>query len=181
MVCGFLLPSRGLRYRQETIISIKEMTMKRILLLTVFFLLTVASYAQQSGKADFFSTQEIQKQLLGLTAKAESAGSSGTTLGDYGSHKIQLSLRTKSGGAEIHAHYDDVFLVKQGHATLITGGTIPDPQTGPDGETKGLEITGGKTQEISAGDIVNIPAGTPHQLKIPEGVLFSSIVIKVKE
>jgi mannose-6-phosphate isomerase-like protein (cupin superfamily) len=154
--------------------------MKRLLLLTTLPLLAIITYAQQN-KTDYFSAQDIQKQLSGLTAKAESAGSSGATLGDYGSHKIQLSLRTKSGGAEIHAHYDDIFIVKQGHATLTTGGTITDPKTSPDGETKGSGITGGQTQEISAGDVVNIPAGTPHQLKIPEGILFSSIVVKVKE
>jgi mannose-6-phosphate isomerase-like protein (cupin superfamily) len=155
--------------------------MKHLLLSITLPLFAIASYAQQQSKADYFSGQDIQKQLSNLTSKAESAGSSGATLGDYGSHKIQLSLRTKNGGAEIHAHYDDVFIVKQGHATLTTGGTIVDAKTGPDGETKGTGITGGQTQEISAGDVVNIPAGTPHQLKIPEGVLFSSIVIKVKE
>ncbi|HZU10813.1 MAG TPA: hypothetical protein VFA02_13000 [Pseudacidobacterium sp.] len=155
--------------------------MKYLLLFTTLPLFAIATYAQQQNKADYFSSQDIQKQLSDLTSKAESSGSSGTTLGDYGSHKIQLSLRTKSGGAEIHAHYDDVFIVKQGHATLTTGGTIPDAKTGPDGETKGTGIIGGQTQEISAGDVVNIPAGTPHQLKIPEGVLFSSVVIKVKE
>lgn len=155
--------------------------MKQLLFAVTLPLLALTTYTQQSNNAAYFSAQNIQQQLSDLTPKAESAGSSGATLGDYGSHKIQLSLRTKSGGAEIHAHYDDIFIVKQGHATLTTGGTITDPKNSPDGETKGSAITGGQTQEISAGDVVNIPAGTPHQLRIPEGVVFSSVVIKVKE
>ncbi len=155
--------------------------MKRDLLIIALPLLASAVYAQQPNKADYFSTEDIQQQLSGLASKAESAGSSGSTLGDYGSHKIQLSLRTKSGGAEIHSHYDDVFIVKQGHATLTTEGTIPDSKASPDGETKGTHITGGQTHEISAGDIVNIPAGTPHQLTIPERIIFSTIVIKIRE
>lgn len=143
---------------------------------------SIAAYAQSSAKkADYFSAQDVQQQLDDLALKSKSSGSSGATLGDYGSHKIQLSVRTTSGGAEIHGHYDDIFVVKQGHATLTTGGMITDPKTTPDGETKGSGIQDGHIQEISAGDVVNIPAGTPHQLKIPEGVLFSTIVVKVRE
>jgi len=145
-------------------------------------LLSGFAYAQDSAKkADYFSAQDIQKQLADLAPKSQSAGSSGSTLGDYGSHRIQLSVRNTSGGAEIHAHYDDVFVVQQGHATLTTGGTIIDPKTTPDGETKGSGISDGHTQEIAAGDVVNIPAGTPHQLKIAPGIAFNTIVVKVKE
>ena len=83
------------------------------------------AHAQSSAKkADYFSAQDIQKQLADLAPKAQSSGSSGSTLGDYTSHQMKLSVRTASGGAEIHAHYDDVFVVTQGQATLITGGTV---------------------------------------------------------
>lgn len=154
---------------------------KTFLTLCALSLFSIATIAQTSEKkADYFSAQDVQKQLDDLASKSQSSGSSGATLGDYGSHKIQLSVRTTSGGAEIHGHYDDIFVVQKGHATLTTGGTVIDPKTGPDGETKGSGINDGHTQEISAGDVVNIPAGTPHQLKIPEGV-FSTIVVKVKE
>jgi mannose-6-phosphate isomerase-like protein (cupin superfamily) len=130
---------------------------------------------------DYFSAQEIQKQLAALGAKAQSSGSSGSTLGDYTSHQLKLSVRTSSGGAEIHAHYVDVFFVTQGKATLITGGTVLSPETGKDGETKGTGISGGNTRIISVGDVVHIPAGTPHQLKVAQGTLYSSIVIKIRE
>src|SRR5271163_4141292 len=139
-------------------------------------------YAQDSAKkADYFSAQDIQKQLADLAPKAQSSGSSGSTLGDYTSHQIKLSVRTASGGAEIHAHYDDVFFVTQGKATLITGGTVMNAQTGNDGETKGSSIQDGKSQSITKSDIVHIPAGTPHQLIIAPGDVFSTIVVKVKE
>jgi mannose-6-phosphate isomerase-like protein (cupin superfamily) len=156
--------------------------MKICLTICALALLGLAAHAQNSEKkADYFSAQDVQKQLADLAAKSQSAGSGGATLGDYGSHKIQLSVRTTSGGAEIHSHYDDVFVVQKGHATLTTGGTIVDAKTSPDGETKGSSIQDGHVQEISAGDVVNIPAGTPHQLKIADGVVFSTIVVKVKE
>lgn len=155
---------------------------KRLTALFALPLLCVLTQAQTNPqKTDYFSAQEIKKQLDDLAPKSQATGSSGATLGDYGSHRIQLSVRNASGGAEIHAHYDDVFVVQQGHATLTTGGSVIGPKTTPDGETKGSGISDGHTQEISAGDVVNIPAGTPHQLKISPGTLFSTIVVKVKE
>lgn len=37
----------------------------------------------------------------------------------------------------MHAHYDDVLVVIEGTATLVTGGAVLDAKTGEDGETKG--------------------------------------------
>jgi mannose-6-phosphate isomerase-like protein (cupin superfamily) len=155
---------------------------KQLLAICALPLLAIAAYAQNDAKkAEYFSAQDIQKQLADLAPQAKSSGSSGSTLGDYASHQLKLSVRTSSGGAEVHAHYDDVFVVTQGQATLITGGAVVDPKTGADGETKGPSIHDGNTQVISVGDVVHIPAGTPHQLKIAPGTLFSTIVVKVKE
>jgi mannose-6-phosphate isomerase-like protein (cupin superfamily) len=155
---------------------------RQLIALCAVPLLIASAYAQSdSKKAEYFSAQDIQKQLADLASKSQAAGSSGTTLGDYGSHRIQLSVRNASGSAEVHAHFDDVFVVQQGHATLTTGGIVIDPKTSPDGETKGSGISDGRRQELSAGDVVNIPAGTPHQLKIEPGTAFSTIVVKIRE
>ena len=152
----------------------------KILPFTILMVLSLPATAQNSH-VDYFSSQQVQQKLAGLTPQAKSTGSSGATLGDYGSHALKLSIRTISGGAEIHAHYDDVFVVTQGKATLITGGSVVNAQEGKDGETEGKNIRDGKSQIISVGDVVNIPAGTPHQLLVAPGTLYSSIVIKVKE
>jgi mannose-6-phosphate isomerase-like protein (cupin superfamily) len=135
----------------------------------------------QKGKVEYFSNKDLQHQLTELGVKAEASGSSGSTLGDYGSHALKLSVRTTGGGAEVHAHFDDVILVTQGQATLVTGGTVMDPKTDSDGETKGPSIHNGTSQTISVGDVVHIPAGTPHQMTIAAGSLFSALVVKVKE
>jgi mannose-6-phosphate isomerase-like protein (cupin superfamily) len=143
--------------------------------------LAIPSYAQAGSKAEIFSGQDVAAQLATFAQTAKASGSSGGTLGDYKSHAIKLSVRTASGGAEIHAHYDDIFVVTQGKATLITGGTVVDAQTGGDGETKGSRIQDGTSQTITKSDIVHIPAGTPHQLFIVPGDIFSAIVVKVRE
>ncbi|MFZ0661878.1 MAG: hypothetical protein WAM66_04240 [Acidobacteriaceae bacterium] len=144
-------------------------------------LLAVPCFAQTGTSAQVFSGKEVRSQMAGLVQKAKASGSSGAKLADYGSHAIQLSVRTKSGGAEVHAHFDDIFYVTEGRATLVTGGSVIDPEAGADGETKGSGIRSGQSRVIVKGDIVNIPAGTPHQVKVAPGDVFAAVVIKVKE
>jgi mannose-6-phosphate isomerase-like protein (cupin superfamily) len=141
----------------------------------------VSVSAQNGGKADVFSAAQLSAKIAELGAQAASSGSSGTTLSDYGSHKVQISVRASSGGGEIHAHFDDVMIVQQGSATLITGGSVIDAKTSSDGETKGSGIQGGKSQTIGPGDIVTVNAGIPHQILVAPGVIYSAVVIKVRE
>jgi mannose-6-phosphate isomerase-like protein (cupin superfamily) len=143
--------------------------------------MTIACLAQSGNSAEVFSGRDVAARLATLAQSAKASGSSGATLGEYKSHAIKLSVRTASGGAEVHAHYDDIFMVTEGKATLITGGTVVDAKTGKDGETKGSKISDGKSQTIEKSDIVHIPAGTPHQLIIAPGDVFSTIVVKVRE
>jgi mannose-6-phosphate isomerase-like protein (cupin superfamily) len=137
--------------------------------------------AQSPGKAEVFSSTQIRDQLVQLAQQGRAKGSSGSTLGDYGTHAIKLSERTVSGGAEIHAHFDDVMIVMEGKATLITGGELIDAHTGNNGESTGSGIRNGTVQPIATGDIVHVPAGIPHQLLIAPGTGYSALVIKVRE
>jgi mannose-6-phosphate isomerase-like protein (cupin superfamily) len=152
----------------------------KLISLVMMAAVAVPCYALQGKKVEVFSNKDIASQLSSLAQKAKPSGSSGATLGDYKSHAIKLSVRTGSGGAEIHAHYDDIFVVTEGQATLVTGGTVLDGKTNADGETAGSKIQNGTSQTIAKGDVVHIPAGTPHQLLL-DGNIFSAIVIKVKE
>ncbi|MGO9337580.1 MAG: cupin domain-containing protein [Terracidiphilus sp.] len=139
------------------------------------------SLAQSPGKAEVFSSGQIHDELMKLAQEGNAKGSGGSTLGDYGTHAIKLSERTVSGGAEVHAHFDDIMIVMEGKATLITGGELIDAHTGSNGESTGSGIRNGITQSIATGDIVHVPAGLPHQLLISPGIAYSALVIKVKE
>jgi mannose-6-phosphate isomerase-like protein (cupin superfamily) len=123
----------------------------------------------------------LDEHLGQLLPEASSKGSAGATLVDYGSYKIQLSMRTEMGGAEVHAHWDDVMTVERGSATLITGGTVVDGKTGEDGETHGSRIEGGQSQPINPGDVLTIRAGTPHQLILKPGTIYGAVVVKIHE
>ena len=153
----------------------------RLTLMLAAAAFTVPCCAQAQSKAQVFSGQAITSQLAALVQAAKAPGSSGATLGDYNSHAIKLSVRTASGGAEVHAHYDDIFFVTDGKAKLVTGGSVVHATTGGDGETKGSSIQNGTSQTIAKGDVIHIPAGVPHQLIIAPGSIYGSIVIKIKE
>ncbi len=128
-----------------------------------------------------FPVPELHERLDKLTELAKGKGSSGATIEDYGSYKIQLSVRTVSGGAEVHAHWDDVMIVEEGSATLVTGGTAVDSRTGADGETHGTKVEGGESRKIGVGDVLTVRAGTPHQLILDPGVVYGAVVIKIHE
>jgi mannose-6-phosphate isomerase-like protein (cupin superfamily) len=157
--------------------------MKAALLAAGFFAIALTAAAQTTPHDPVIvvPTGDVHAQLDKLAADARTKGSSGATLEDYGTYKIQLSVRSVSGGAEVHAHWDDVMMVEQGSATLITGGTVVDGKTGDDGETHGSKIDGGHSQKINVGDVLTIRAGTPHQLILEPGTVYGAVVVKVHE
>ncbi len=132
-------------------------------------------------KPSVFLQKDVEAQLAALIPDARTKGSSGATLVDYGSYKIQLSVRAASGGAEVHAHWDDVMMVEQGSATLVTGGTVVGGTTDSDGETHGAKIEGGNAQTLAPGDMVTVRAGTPHQILLAPGTIYAALVVKIHE
>ncbi len=97
----------------------------------------------------------------------------------YGNHYLLLARRGETGSSELHEHEADIFIVQSGAATIVTGGKIVKPQTTKLGEIRGSSIEGGERHTLATGDIIHIPAGTPHQLLIDKGTPFAYFVVKV--
>jgi mannose-6-phosphate isomerase-like protein (cupin superfamily) len=132
-------------------------------------------------KAQVIGAHDVQAQLVQLAPEAAAKGSSSAILSRYGNLAVMLSVRTANGGGEVHQHFDDLMIVQQGSATLVTGGTLVDPQTKPNGEIAGTSVKDGTSQKIAVGDVVIVPAGVPHQLLVPAGTTYSALVAKIKE
>ena len=148
---------------------------------TILFLaLSTTTLAQTPTPAQVFPASTITTQLSTLLTGAKPTGSKALTLGDYGPDKLMLSVRTASGGVEVHAHFTDIFVITDGRATLITGGTVLDAKTDTNGETHGTSLQNGTSQPLTKGDVVHIPAGVPHQLLLSSGDTLSYFVVKVK-
>jgi len=95
----------------------------------------------------------------------------GVLLGDEDgrSYQVHTSRRTAPGQVELHTLDTDVFYVVSGSAILVTGGTmIGGREVGPN-EVRGSDVEGGQTRRIASGDVIVIPAGTPHWFKAVDG------------
>ncbi len=90
-----------------------------------------------------------------------------------------LAFRDRDGKGELHQQFGDVFVVLQGTATLVTGGTITSPTTTAPGEIRGASIEQGVRKKLQEGDIAHIPAGVPHQLVLDAGGTFTYFVVKI--
>src|SRR6266567_4139929 len=108
-------------------------------------------------------------------------GSASEILKEYPRHNIQMSVRLRSGIAELHEHFADLFIVLDGRATMVTGGIIVNPQSVGPGEVRGSVVADGARQELRAGDVAHIAAGTPHQILLAVDATFTAMVIKIEE
>jgi len=122
----------------------------------------------------------VQGEALLARARAGN-GSTGITLANYKGHYTMLTARTKSGGGELHQHYADFLFVIAGEGTELTGGTLLNPKDQPDGEVRGTGVEGATPHVLHKGDVIHIPAGTPHQAIEAPGQSITIYVIKVRE
>jgi mannose-6-phosphate isomerase-like protein (cupin superfamily) len=58
---------------------------------------------------------------------------------------------------------------------------VVDGKTTAPNEIRGASISGGTEIKLSAGDIVTIPAKTPHQMKVDPGKQVTYFVAKVTQ
>ncbi len=78
---------------------------------------------------------------------------------------IVLANRREAGPVEYHDHTNHVFIMVEDEATFITGGTMVDAKrTAPD-QMRAASIEGGVTHHLTKGDVITIPAKTPHWFK----------------
>ena len=159
----------------------------RSTLLGAAILFVSAAALAQPGTAhigsgiDRDSATAIEARAKALLAEAESSpsGLAAVTLKKYPGHLTMLTVRTRSGGAEMHAGFNDVFVVLDGEATEVTGGTIVNPSEISPGETRGDKLEGGVSTPMRKGDVIHIDPNIPHQTILPPGVTFTYYVIKI--
>ena len=87
----------------------------------------------------------------------------GSIINDQG--LIVLAQRRSAGEVEFHEKTNHVFIIVEGEATFVTGGTLVDArQTAPD-QRRAASVQGGQTHHLTKGDVITIPAKTPHWFK----------------
>jgi mannose-6-phosphate isomerase-like protein (cupin superfamily) len=129
------------------------------------------------AKVDIYTAKEMK----GVADKISKKGGQFVSeeLSRYGNHYTMLAHRGQTGSSEVHQYEADIFVVEEGTATILTGGTLVNSKSEKAGELRGSSIKGGERHPLSAGDIIHIPAGMPHQLLVEKGQPFTYFVIKV--
>ena len=78
---------------------------------------------------------------------------------------VVLAQRREAGPAEYHDRTNHVFIMVEGEATLVVGGNMVNSRrTAPD-QMRAPSAEGGTTYHMSKGDVITIPAKTPHWFK----------------
>jgi glc operon protein GlcG len=78
---------------------------------------------------------------------------------------VSCTHRDKGGNVEVHDTETDVIYMVEGDATFVTGGTMIGGKDTRPGQHLGTDIRGGETHHLTKGDVIVVPAGTPHWFK----------------
>ena len=143
----------------------------------VFSVMAAGLLTAGQGGVDIHSAKDLETKKEELAKKRTQFAS--VNLERYGNHYTMLAYREATGSSELHEHEADVFFVTSGSATLITGGKMANAHPEKTGELRGTSIEGGERHVLRAGDVVHIPAGTPHQMLIDKGTPVTYFVVKV--
>jgi quercetin dioxygenase-like cupin family protein len=106
-------------------------------------------------------------------AKVAAALEKGGSLAKGSDFTVSGARRKGPGQVEVHDKETDIFYVVDGEATFITGGKmIGGKQSRPD-QWLGDHIEGGETHHLVKGDVITIPAGTPHWFReVPKSINY---------
>ena len=76
-----------------------------------------------------------------------------------------LAQRRGAGEVEVHEKTNHVFIIVEGEATFVTGGTLVGAKNTAPGQIRAENVQGGQTHHLTKGDVITVPAKTPHWFK----------------
>ena len=139
------------------------------------FLATVmaSSALAQQAAAPPLKTFMNNKEITGLIdkAKADRKGDAPLVAEPIlllAPYKAQLEYRPAQAPAALHEKDAELMVVLDGTGNIVTGGKIVDEKRVNAANLSGPSIADGNTQAVVKGDMLIVPANTPHQV-IPTG------------
>lgn len=151
--------------------------MKRILGLAA--LSGLFAVAQSSKDVWILPDQQVSSTFASIRAADPKKPIVSKVVGTFAGHSLTLIERNANGVVEVHQHKHDMMFVRQGSATLISGGEVVNGKDTGGGEIRGDSIRNGTKRTIKTGDIIQIPATVPHQILLNPGETVAYAAVKV--
>jgi uncharacterized cupin superfamily protein len=123
-----------------------------------------------------FATQASSNVTFIPAAQVASAFTKGAVLVNHGTYQVHASRREAPGQVEVHVKDTDIIYMLEGATTFVTGGRIVGGMTTAPDEIRGASVDGGETRTLVKGDVVIVPAGTPHWFKDVSGPVLYYVV-----
>jgi mannose-6-phosphate isomerase-like protein (cupin superfamily) len=144
--------------------------MRGYLLAMTFLMAAAASGAAvQPAAAQSSSAFMANKEIMGLVdkAKADRKGDAPVTaepILSLAPYKAQLEYRPGNAPAAVHEKDAELMVVLDGAGDIVTGGKLVDEKRNNANNLSGSSISGGDSHKVVNGDMILIPANTPHQV-----------------
>jgi mannose-6-phosphate isomerase-like protein (cupin superfamily) len=125
--------------------------------------------AQQSALQTFLNNTDIM--ALVDKAKADRKGDAPLVAEPIlllAPYKAMLEYRPATAPAALHEKDAELMVVLDGTGNIVTGGKIVNEERVNAANTRGPSIAEGHSQAVIKGDMLIVPANTPHQV-IPTG------------
>jgi len=87
----------------------------------------------------------------------------GSIINDHG--LVVLANRRGAGEVEVHEKTNHLFIIVEGEATFVTGGRLVGARETAPNQLRASSVEGGETHHLTKGDVITIPAKTPHWFK----------------
>jgi mannose-6-phosphate isomerase-like protein (cupin superfamily) len=137
---------------------------------------------RERSPVDHWPTPVLLERAAYLRKMARAGdGSASETLREYPQHTAMLSVRLRSGELETYENFAVIFHVLAGNATLLTGVRAARARPNQAALAPGNHAEEGTRHELRAGDVVHVPAGTPHQFLIAGEKSIACLAIKLHE
>ena len=153
--------------------------MKKLIVIAAAALVILPVIAQAPQGIAVWKAAELKAYATSLAPKIDAQKLATQALANFGGYNALMVHRAGPGEAEFHETAADFTVIVDGAGTLILGGTVKDGHSTGAGEIRGPSIDGGKSYPVAPGDVINIPAKTPHQMTVPAGGNITYMVVKV--